>query len=233
MKDVYYFPHDSNSRRDPKIAALLREFGFEGYGIWWTLIEIMHEQEGGKLEKFPKLIEGLAYQMSPDRRKTKQFEATLNASIRAMIDDFKLLQEDGTHIWSNRVVRNLEERHTKRMKRADAGRLGGIQSGIKRTKEMKQNEAMLQANEANEAKESKVKESSKETPPKHRASFVKPSVQEIEAYCKERGNSINPEKFFNHYEAKGWVVGRAPMKDWRAAVRTWEGDNQLKRESVF
>lgn len=52
--------------------------------------------------------------------------------------------------------------------------------------------------------------------------FVKPSVEEIRAYCLERRNGIDAEQFFDHYESKGWVVGKSPMKDWKAAVRTWE-----------
>lgn len=52
--------------------------------------------------------------------------------------------------------------------------------------------------------------------------FVKPTVSEIQAYCNERGNTIDAERFFNHYESNGWKVGKSPMKDWKASVRTWE-----------
>lgn len=54
--------------------------------------------------------------------------------------------------------------------------------------------------------------------------FVKPTVEEVAAYCRERGNSINPQAFVSHYEANGWVCGKAkaPMRDWKAAVRLWE-----------
>lgn len=54
------------------------------------------------------------------------------------------------------------------------------------------------------------------------AKFHKPSLEEIRDYCLERGNRVDPEQFLNFYESKGWVVGKSPMKDWRAAVRTWE-----------
>lgn len=49
-----------------------------------------------------------------------------------------------------------------------------------------------------------------------------PKLEEVRAYCLERGKGVDPEAWFNHYEAKGWIIGKAPMKDWRAAVRTWE-----------
>lgn len=52
--------------------------------------------------------------------------------------------------------------------------------------------------------------------------FVKPTVEEITLYCQERQNTISAEQFFNFYESKGWRVGNQPMKDWKAAVRTWE-----------
>lgn len=52
--------------------------------------------------------------------------------------------------------------------------------------------------------------------------FSKPSIEEIQTYCLERNNNVIPDKFFNFYESKGWKVGNSPMKDWKAAVRTWE-----------
>ena len=52
--------------------------------------------------------------------------------------------------------------------------------------------------------------------------FIKPSVEEIAQYCKQRGNGIDPQAFWDFYESNGWKVGRNPMKDWKAAVRTWE-----------
>ena len=52
--------------------------------------------------------------------------------------------------------------------------------------------------------------------------FVKPTVEDVRAYCEERGNGIDAQSFVDFYESKGWVVGKSPMKDWKAAVRTWE-----------
>lgn len=52
--------------------------------------------------------------------------------------------------------------------------------------------------------------------------FRKPTADEVAEYCKARGNNIDPQGFVDHYESNGWLVGRNPMKDWKAAVRTWE-----------
>ena len=52
--------------------------------------------------------------------------------------------------------------------------------------------------------------------------FVPPTVEQVAEYCLKRGNKVDPQRWHDHYSAKGWVVGKSPMKDWKAAVRTWE-----------
>ena len=52
--------------------------------------------------------------------------------------------------------------------------------------------------------------------------FAPPSLSEVADYCRERGNQVNPQTFLDFYASKGWRVGNTPMKDWKAAVRTWE-----------
>ncbi len=55
-----------------------------------------------------------------------------------------------------------------------------------------------------------------------RKSFCKPTLEEVRAYCRERNNNVDAERFIDYYTSNGWKVGRNPMKDWKAAVRTWE-----------
>lgn len=57
---------------------------------------------------------------------------------------------------------------------------------------------------------------------KEKIKSILPSIEEIINYCKERNNKVDPNKFYNHYQAKGWLIGRNKIKDWKAAVRTWE-----------
>jgi hypothetical protein len=54
------------------------------------------------------------------------------------------------------------------------------------------------------------------------ARFTPPTVEEVSVYCRERNNSVNAQRFVDFYAAKGWKIGQNPMKDWKAAVRTWE-----------
>ena len=60
--------------------------------------------------------------------------------------------------------------------------------------------------------------------------FKKPTIQEVNEYCIERNNSVNSESFIDFYESNGWKVGKNPMKDWKACVRTWE-KNTIKTKT--
>lgn len=59
-------------------------------------------------------------------------------------------------------------------------------------------------------------------PPK-RTRFIPPTVEEVKAYCQERGSGIDADSFVDYYQARGWKLGRGQtMRDWRASIRTWE-----------
>lgn len=62
--------------------------------------------------------------------------------------------------------------------------------------------------------------------------FVKPTVQDIKAYCIERGNNIDAEAFYDYYESVGWKVGKKPMKDWKATVRYWETNRKKQSKQI-
>ena len=56
----------------------------------------------------------------------------------------------------------------------------------------------------------------------NRTRFIPPTLEQVTSYCSERQNNIDPQRFIDFYESKGWMVGKNKMKDWQAAVRTWE-----------
>jgi hypothetical protein len=58
--------------------------------------------------------------------------------------------------------------------------------------------------------------------------FKKPTLEEVKAYCQERNNGVDPERWMDYYTANGWKVGRNSMKDWKATVRNWEKGEQRK-----
>lgn len=64
--------------------------------------------------------------------------------------------------------------------------------------------------------------------------FTPPTLQEVQVYCMSRHNNVDPEKFIDFYSAKGWMIGKNKMKDWKAAVRTWEkGEREVKKDEKW
>ena len=78
--------------------------------------------------------------------------------------------------------------------------------------------------------EKEIHSSAKSTTTK-RKRFEKPTLSEIKAYCIERGNKVDAQHFFDYYESNGWRVGKNSMKNWQAAVRTWERSEYRKPNS--
>lgn len=60
---------------------------------------------------------------------------------------------------------------------------------------------------------------------------IPPTIEEVRAYCLKRENRVNPEQFIDYYASKGWFIGKNKMKDWKAAVRTWERRNHEHKDS--
>ena len=80
-----------------------------------------------------------------------------------------------------------------------------------------------------EAKE-KEKEKEKVKVKDNNKIFKPPTVDDVRAYCTERGNNVDPQSFVDFYESKGWMIGKNKMKDWKAAVRTWERSETKTRQ---
>jgi len=76
---------------------------------------------------------------------------------------------------------------------------------------------------------SKEKECIKEKTPTSR--FIPPTPEEIQKYCDERNNLVDVNRFYDFYQSKGWMVGKNKMKDWKAAIRTWEKDAGFKNSN--
>lgn len=66
-----------------------------------------------------------------------------------------------------------------------------------------------------------------------RTKFVPPNIEDVQAYCEERNKGVNHERWYDHYTANGWLVGKNKMKDWKAAVRTWERSSSANSTSTI
>jgi len=118
-KDAYYFSHDSNARHDPKMKALIFEFGMAGYGAWWVLVEMLREQTGYCLPNKPYVIQAFA-----DDAKMKLEDA--DAYIKLCVDKYELLVIKNGMIYSPSLLNRMSHLDAKRQKRVEAGRKGGL-----------------------------------------------------------------------------------------------------------
>ena len=92
------------------------------------------------------------------------------------------------------------------------------------TKENKQEQT--ESNLPKEKEKDKEKENNKENNKEKSGRFTPPTIEQVKEYCQERGNAVDPDRWFNYYSSNGWKVGKNPMKDWKAAVRTWENNEK-------
>ena len=97
----------------------------------------------------------------------------------------------------------------------------GCQTVAKRLPENREEEVSIDKDSLEEVSSA---EKSADTPKR----FKKPTLEEVAAYCRERKNNVNPQRFIDFYTSKGWKVGKEPMKDWKACIRTWEQDEKGK-----
>lgn len=209
MKDAYYFPHDSNAKDDPKCVLLIEQLGMEGYGIYWMLVETLRDQPD---YKYPiTLLPALARRYN-----------TTTQKVKTVVSNYGLFQiENELIFFSDSLNRRMVNINERRLKLSEAGKRGnairwgsgGDNSAI--ATQSQEKETKGNKNKPNETKPKKI--------------FKIPTVELVQQYCIERENNINAESFIDYYEARGWILkGGQKMRNWKAAVRTWETNNANK-----
>ena len=140
-------------------------------------------------------------------RKTKSTKNTARSALRKLMDEG--LIEQGT------ISRYGVEFHTYRVISTGGAKIGvGVQK-------LEQGGAKIAPNNIEDNIDINICSNKK-------AAFVKPTLYDVQTYCLERGNTIDPQAFIDFYESNGWMVGKNRMKDWKAAVRTWESRNTTR-----
>ena len=230
-KNAFNFSHDFNARNDEKILRLRMRYGAAGYGIYFMLIERLAEESA---HVSAKDYDMLAFELREDRE-----------IIRSVVEDFGLFVFDDDNFYSASLNARLESLDDKRSKAIEAARArwgrnndnhdinddeGADKEGAEDADAMQTqcgcnadaDAFALQTVMHNNNNNNNNNNNKKEKNIKKEKIFRRPTVDEVKAYCDERHNSINPQAFVDFYESKGWKVGTTPMKNWQAAVRTWE-----------
>lgn len=216
---IPYFPLDT--LLDSKFELIEAEFGLTGFGVVVKLYQSIYGQQGYYLEWTDEVALLFARKIGLGGSVVSEI---VSASIKRGIFDQRLyenyqvltskgIQERYFEAVSRRKKVEVKERYllvpaTQKYKNVD----------IKRENAdiLEENVDILKQRKEEKRKGEKI---SAKAQTLH---FVPPTLEQVAAYCEERGNTVNPEAFVSFYESKGWMVGKNRMKDWKAAVRTWE-----------
>lgn len=231
-RESIYFSHDADAMNDPKCMLLISQMGMEGYGAFWALVELLRVQPEYKMSL--DLIPAIAGRLQISEVKLK---AVISAyDLFCVTDDCFFYSQSLRN--RMQLMINTSERYKK----------AGIESGIARRAKalMSKNNQNISSNEqrsndvqkmfeqntkdVEQRKEKKGNIKKKEYKEKASA-FIPPQLSEIDDYCKDRGNSVDASRFYDWYTANGWMVGKNKMKDWKAAVRTWEKEEKSKKQN--
>ena len=183
---------------------------FNAYHSYLDTMEALNDAECGRL--FRALLEYSATGAAPELRGNERF---VFPGMRSQID------------------RDIEKYKAKCARNRENGEKGGGQSPPNAPERPR----TPPKDKDKEKDKDKDKDKDISFPPngvKDNAHAHRPTVEEVAAYCRERGNSVDAERFVDFYASKGWKVGNQPMKDWKACVRTWERrEDKPKQTSRF
>lgn len=154
------------------------------------------------------------------------YDAICAYALREEDPDFSKMS-DAAQIAFLLIKPNLDSSRRKAKSGKDGGskKANGKQNGSKQEANCKQEQPAIEKEKEKEREKENENECYPPTPLSGGTKakrFIPPTVDEVAAYCQERGNGLDPEAFVDFYASKGWMVGKNPMKDWKAAVRTWE-----------
>lgn len=212
MNKTNYFSHDSNARNDEKMIAVRMKLGAEGYGIYFMILERFRDSDG---------------YMSVKDYNALAFDFRVSAEkVKSIVEDFGLFvfTEDRKHFYSESFLQRMQLKDIKSIKARESANSRWKRETAMRTKcERIENEC---ERNASKVKESKVNNKEKEKEKEIAKRFLPPSIDEVKKFVAEKNYSVDPESFVAFYQSKNWFVGKNKMKDWRAAVVTWEKRNR-------
>jgi hypothetical protein len=213
-----WIKHDTDANQDAKLQNVLLDYGLEGYGLYWYCIELI----AGKVDK-----ENITFELEHDARIIARNVGSTPQKVEEMMKYFvklglfencqgtitclKLAKRLDKSMTSNPEMRNIIEN------------LKSHDSIMTESEIVMQDKIRLDKNRLDNKKQK-------------RTVFAKPSIDEVISYFGEYAISKQsfvsrdePEKYFDFYESKNWMVGKNKMKCWKSAARNWMRDKLTKK----
>jgi hypothetical protein len=157
-KESQWFSHDSTASADPKLIALVSQYGMTGYGRWWRVLELLRAEDQYKYcitTKFAYSV--LAKELMCSVDEAKQF-------INDCIEEYQLLETDGAHIWSNSLQNRMQHLDKKREVLSERGKKGAATTNAKRSAQAKPCDDTSAANNNTEQEIKQQEQKNKKTP---------------------------------------------------------------------
>lgn len=235
---MLWYKHDTDASNDAKVKKLLIKHGAVGYAVYFHCLELI----AGNISETNITFE-LEHdaEIIADNLRIKGTDA--NTSGREVVEqimreiiDLGLFEEKNGHIFCFKLLKRLDLSMTSNKR---------LRSMITRSKRMLKNHDIVMTHHDKVMQEEKRREEirrdeksieEKSAPAQRQPQqpkFQKPTVPQINEYIHDlsvSGSNVtfSANQFFDYYECKGWMVGKSPMKDWKAAVRMWVGKDKSK-----
>lgn len=190
--------------------------------------------------------ENLYLQFAENLAKQMPFKADSILLALLELDYYGVIQLEGNTLYQPRMVRDAERSETRRnsvkQRWSSKAEPESFVSTKRNTKKCTKVDTNTHTNAENEYEyenniiDSEERDAGEETPAPRKGkakTFTPPTVEEVDAYCRERENGIDAQEFVDFYTANGWVQGKQgkPLKDWKACVRTWERNGIAPRNN--
>ena len=187
----------------PEVRALTPE----ARGLWIDMLCYMWESK----DRGYLMLNGKAITTKQLSRMVGIAEDLLGVLLQQLQDFAVFSVTPENVIFCRRMVKDEKIRRI----RSEVGQKGGFATA----KRLAKSQQMYEDENENEIEEEDIKK--KEGIVKGREQ-IPPLLKDVMDYCKERNRGVDPNKWYDFYQAKGWLIGKNKMKDWKAAVRTWE-----------
>ncbi|AOE49262.1 Lin1244/Lin1753 domain-containing protein [Kangiella sediminilitoris] len=217
-----WFKHDSKASHDAKLQKLQMKYGMEGYGLYWYCLEMIasNVEPDNLTFELEHDSEIIAYRTGIHYERVQEM---MTYMIR-----LGLFEENKGVITCLKLARRLDDTTSRNPDiRKIRSKLFPKSDGISKKLRSKSEETPTRVDKSRVEENRSDKQGTASHPLSKR--FKKPTVQEIQSYCFERQNRVNAQTFYDFYESKGWKVGKNPMKDWKAAIHTWEHRDKQPR----
>ena len=255
-KGLDYFPFDVDFFEDEKIAAISGEFGLKGeivavkllcaiyrngYFILWSdmlRLKILRDLPGVSPDLLDKIVNRLvrweffdkalfdSVGVLTSRGIQKRYLSVAKRRTGTEEMPYLLVSVDRNPLQSELLSTETPQRKVKESKENNKPSIIPLCGGDRESLFPEEPGSAIHDDCTEDAAISEADASAVKNTGSRR--FTPPNIEEVAAYCKKRQNGIDPQSFIDHYSAVGWMVGRNRMKDWQAAVRTWE--NRRKKD---